>query len=122
MEEPQVVVASSRASDAVGAGFTSDAEYFTPPPSVGQGTTRTDPAATRDARSYADHDGSSSDYDSGGSGIRKRRSRRGPTLAPALDSRADEDCSDAGTKRGGGRWKWTSTAAARASGKFSRAN
>ncbi|CAM9492531.1 unnamed protein product, partial [Ectocarpus sp. 8 AP-2014] len=131
-EEPRVIVASPKTSDAVWAGSTSDAGYFTPPPSVGQGTTRKKSAATRGSPSYADHDGSSSDDESSGSGIRKRRSRRGPTLAPALDSRADRDRSqsaeagetpeEAGTKRGGGRWKWTSTAASRAPGKFSRAN
>lgn len=127
-----MVVASPRTSDSVGAGFTTDEGYVTPPPSVGQGATRKNPAATRDSRSYADHNGSSSDDGSGGSGIRKRRSRRGPTLIPTLDSRADGDCSqsaevgetslDAGTKRGGGRWKWTSTAATRVPGKFALAN
>ncbi|CBJ26937.1 hypothetical protein Esi_0050_0088 [Ectocarpus siliculosus] len=132
MEEPRVIVASLTTSDAVGAGSTSDAGYFTPPPSVGQGTTRKKSPASRGSPSYADHDGSSSDDGSGGSSIRTRRSRRGPTLAPALDSRADRDRSqsaeagetpeEAGTKRGGGRWKWTSTAASRAPGKFSRAN
>ncbi|CAN0430628.1 unnamed protein product, partial [Ectocarpus sp. 12 AP-2014] len=59
MEEPRVMVASPTTSDVVGAGSTSDAGYFTPPPSVGQDTTRTKSAATNASRSYADHDGSS---------------------------------------------------------------